>query len=483
MSLKDYWKDACEKGNHEHKGKFLNFGAPACDLDVNLPANLAVYVRRDRNHVNNLLSKGIPRKIGWKGVKDDLQKHLSIVAGKPIRCHFINVDNREFRQCYDDSIFCKGIDVIIFHTTGMVLLCCPSSDLSKIIYGKARDACYLYPMVQKKITTQLIKEIQKNQQPLNWPHFIANFGVGMRNQPATTFDNIKGLARNLAAGTTRFVYRMVNYPINGSQNISAYAKSVYETICFPLFEANNANCEHYSRVFHGKNPARKRLNCNFRDRKYLPILSLMNSSLPETMETSRATMADVWLPEDIELRLVPSEPGVVSIARFENECRTLSEWMMLNIWFPLPLSNTLHIAALNSKAALHENNFLDSRPFARLFPKGSLSNALHGKPMHDDENGAVSPSIWTNLTESGNDEFIAFETTKFRITLKCSKFRVVYFMGFVPHMTFTTREEEGTTSERVSHSCYSKPELEYLGLVMFDRKRRDKSLRCIEKKH
>ena len=65
-----------------------------------------------------------------------------------------------------------------------------------------------------------------------------------------------------------------------------------------------------------------------------------------------------------------------------------------------------------------------------------LKDATEGKePMHDDDNGVISLSCWTSMTEADTLTELVFLINGHEVVLGVSALRWVLFMGYIPHET------------------------------------------------
>ena len=104
----------------------------------------------------------------------------------------------------------------------------------------------------------------------------------------------------------------------------------------------------------------------------------------------------------------------------------------------------------------------------RIFPKGTVG-MYNSKNLHDDKNGALTPSIWTSVV--GKDgTTLTFYGVNFELSLDATEHRFCYFMGWIPHKTVCKDVTKDIYKMRVNHSAYSKPEYEHLALVLFHKK-------------
>lgn len=95
---------------------------------------------------------------------------------------------------------------------------------------------------------------------------------------------------------------------------------------------------------------------------------------------------------------------------------------------------------------------------SRILPKGALGNA-RTKPMHDDDNGAISLSCWTALTEADSATELVFVINGAEVVLEVKELRWVLFMGYVPHESREADQLNPGSTGRVHHSAFVKPEV------------------------
>ena len=98
---------------------------------------------------------------------------------------------------------------------------------------------------------------------------------------------------------------------------------------------------------------------------------------------------------------------------------------------------------------------------SRILPKGACGTAVE-KPMHDDDNGVISLSCWTAVTEADTPTNLVFLINGGEVMLGASASRWVLFMGYLPHETRPVNPRRPGTTTRVHHSAFVKPEAEHL---------------------
>ena len=98
---------------------------------------------------------------------------------------------------------------------------------------------------------------------------------------------------------------------------------------------------------------------------------------------------------------------------------------------------------------------------SRILPKGAVGIAPY-KPFHDDNNGVISLSFWTNLTQPPTPTNLVFLLNGHKVSLRATAHRFVLFMGYVPHETAPVDPSHTSWEPRVHHSAFAKPDAEHL---------------------
>ena len=96
-----------------------------------------------------------------------------------------------------------------------------------------------------------------------------------------------------------------------------------------------------------------------------------------------------------------------------------------------------------------------------IFPPGACG-ITRNKPMHDDDNGVISLSCWTSMTEADTSTELVFLINGHEVILGASALRWVLFMGYIPHETRPADPTQPGSTPRVHHSSFVKPEAEHL---------------------
>jgi hypothetical protein len=97
----------------------------------------------------------------------------------------------------------------------------------------------------------------------------------------------------------------------------------------------------------------------------------------------------------------------------------------------------------------------------RPLPKGTLG-MYPAKALHDDRNSCIIPLMWQSVV--GHDSLnLVFVGKQMKVEMRASHQQFCWFMGWIPHKT----EMIGDMPRFwISHSAYSKPELEHLTLSL-----------------
>jgi hypothetical protein len=104
----------------------------------------------------------------------------------------------------------------------------------------------------------------------------------------------------------------------------------------------------------------------------------------------------------------------------------------------------------------------------RVLPKGACG-IIPYKAMHDDNNGTISPSLWTNsnMTEPASPTLLVFVINGCEISVRVSALRWLMFMGYIPHETRPASPEQTCNEPRLHHSAFVKPDAEHMAAHIF----------------
>ena len=144
----------------------------------------------------------------------------------------------------------------------------------------------------------------------------------------------------------------------------------------------------------------------------------------------------------------------------------MSKYLLCQIFYTLPYGMLPIILIEN---VTRTRDFVSSEnaeyfPIPRIFPKGTLG-MYPTKSMHNDDNGAATPSIWMSV-EGEDSTTLSFHGVDFEISLRATTHRFCWFMGWIPHKSTSTTNIPKKNSKRVNHSSYTKPEYEQFAYAL-----------------
>ena len=157
---------------------------------------------------------------------------------------------------------------------------------------------------------------------------------------------------------------------------------------------------------------------------------------------------------------------------------------MVHVFRTLPYGSLPLMSYINMKRASdhlqNRKDIHDNFPVPRIFPKGTIG-MYKVKSLHDDENGALSPSIWASVV-GHDDTVLTFYGVNFEVSFVTSTHRFCWFMGWVPHKSSFESTNNYGDCLRINHSSYFKPEIEQLALAYLHQKNYRKTLSTIKSK-
>ena len=120
----------------------------------------------------------------------------------------------------------------------------------------------------------------------------------------------------------------------------------------------------------------------------------------------------------------------------------------------------------------------DFFPVPQIFPKGTLG-MYPSKTLHDDENGALTPSVWLSVVGDEQTK-LSFYGINFQLNLTVTTHQFCWFMGWIPHKSTRKVDNNNAPSLRICHLSYSKPEYEQLALSVLDSKHYSMAMKTIQ---
>ena len=345
-------------------------------------------------------------------------------------------------------------DLVIFHGDEFVYVAVPSCSLSIELYDKAKKILAVDPILTSNIREKIMT--MEKDSKYSWPNYSANFGLSYYQQPSimnSENPDVQSRAKLMGVNRGR-IFVKVPKSISKHSFVSKVS-TLYKEKFLPSFKSDR-------KFGFRQKQQRPRMCETFMRRKKMYFPSPLNSSLPNCEDTM-----------------------AIEVGMFENKLRTISEWILTNVFMPLPYSQVAYItsqkmAEVNNLVMKKKRFILPCSTSNRLLPKGTLCN-VYEKPLHDDDNGCITPSIWTNLIED-EYSFIQFHSTNMKIQFRCTTTRFLWFMGYIPHMTKSEKRKHVKCGNnlkspiRISHSAYSKSIHEFMYLHLFDDKVKKESL-------
>jgi hypothetical protein len=210
------------------------------------------------------------------------------------------------------------------------------------------------------------------------------------------------------------------------------------------------------------------------DLKFCGVITVKDRSLPLRDSYELNGGCPTYCP--LLSSLPASTPSdILDAAKWENDQRSLSECILARVFTSLPYANAGSMCAQNMQKA---SDYADSvgkvlpfRDLCRSLPKGS-AGLRSCRALHDDGNSALVPGVWCGV--AGNENCILrFLSLDFNVYLRTTHRRFCYFYGWIPHCSEALAgpammPRDGLSChERVHHSSYSKPLIEFIGLSLF----------------
>jgi hypothetical protein len=425
--------------------------------DVKLPGAANIYRRRDRNRIQSILQSGLMPMVNWKQVQMELTFELGRLLHCKIQAHFDFVDSSctTQHQVVDiDSLLLKEqADIYVLHDKCMVYLVTFSSDVCSHIHSMAAKTTNISVKLNEEIIEGIkavgnSDSMQKSEEAV----YTANYGATVRPQRSTL---------NTKSEKSREINQAVGCPRGGTITNSAP---------FP-FSTSTPVCELYRSEFL---PVYCLPGLDESDRWYSERPNKKRSRVPRfTPGNCLEQRQKFKSPSPLVSSMPPSaDKKLVAAAKFESGARTISEWILCNVFYSLPYGTAGSLARDQLKAAsdyaISRSLPLPCQSLCRPLPKGAIG-IQRTKALHDDGNSALIPGIWTSLL---GDEAVVlrFIGRRFHVYFRTTTFRFCWFMGWIPHKTEVlekpTIRSEGTMSnvERIHHSAFSKTEIEHLAL-------------------
>jgi len=422
----------------------------------NLPAYVDTSLRRDEKLIKRIVKHGVLPRIAWNSVKREYERHLSQLTGrdrfkvifldvgrKDEDAPFLEVDSMDVDVTMEQQ-FAQGI---VVHGKNMVYAATLAPEICAELYERIENKLFRSPVTgfdySVDITDEVYEGIQagfawKGSTPdEEYPPF-SSYGYTPRKRKDALLESKKWQLKTCWALGSPALVTVGNVCPDTHSPQSAVA-ALYHSDFLPYLRKEQPRLA-------------SRFSGDLRTRHKYYISSPLLNSMP-----------------------VACGPGEnsskVKAACAESQFRSISEYLCLLCFGPLPYSSSGLIASQNLRNACDEfkRKFgceLPWRPFVRPFPKGSFGLHKH-TPLHDDANGCIIPGIWTSIS-GGDDVFLNLIGHRMNIKVRGSAKRFCWFMGWIPHQTVSASGEKSSPDGmRVHHSAYSNVEIEHVCLQMF----------------
>ena len=385
------------------------------------------FVKRDKKRMDSIIFENgkLPVIEDWARVEREFTLFAQRHAHTTVRAKFVHIPSDDnFHLKLSDDDWTKDYNFCVIHDDNIVYLAVPSPEMANLLYNAALKKLNL----EIKITEyeeDLMKDYGKKNPKLQFPPFSMNFGITARPQPSSLV--VKRVVKTTSIPS-------VVFPKYNSGFIGVYAKR--STSRKDRYHNNRRGCA--------------RLRQNFR------------SSFHEIPKT----LLDTYVSKDKKVK-----DGLRRLGILENKMRSVDEYLMANFFLPLPYGSLPFISMenmANSRSLMKNDGQKDDFPIPRCFPKGTVG-MYATKSLHDDDNGALTPSFWSSVVGDSN-VVLTFHGMKFEISITASTGRFCWFMGWIPHKSSLISEEIPPKKNRINHSSYCKPEYEQLSLAVLHKK-------------
>lgn len=425
------------------------------------------WMKEDEERLDLILHHNTFPLVCWDVVASRFSSQLTkLLDCSPIKVTMIDIShnhNLETNQVNLDAYMEKEqAGAVIVHDTHLVLVACLSPRLCKEVYHIGASFSNLDLSLSESIISGI--KLIGNSDSMQISEklvYTANFGASVRPQSRQkssspeTMEVIKAMG-GCRRGSTFSIPKDVT-------TVDGHIKKLYQENYFPIFHQKSIAPEDrwYGRRANGKKPRLPRFSSSFASWKKISLFSPLKSSITKKS----------LLPE-------------ASAAKWESDTRSMSEWILSEVFGCLPFGMSAHIAAARlRKAVVMAQRHSIKLPFATLcrpLPKGACG-LQSAKELHDDGNAAIIPGIWTSVV--GNpDVFLRFLGRGLNVKLAATQHRFCWFYGWVPHKSEVNGLLPGNRSrkpsnagkmvgclnnlERIHHSAFTKPEIEFIAFSL-----------------
>ena len=355
------------------------------------------FAKRDRKRLNSIIFGDGKLQVikNWSGVKMEFEYAFKKFFHFDGRVKFVHVRvNSSNPLSMTDESWVSDHDFLIVHGDYFVYLAIPSPRIANIAYDIAKTKMGFEIQVTNYDRDVMSYHGDKDKK-LQYPPFSMNFGITARPQK-------HGLSLKMKPDTFNSIPSVV-LPIYEEHFYGVYIKS--STNAADRYHDIRKGCPRMRQRFEG-------------DTFHIPL------TLQDTYTTNLKKKKKV---------------GVKRLALLENRIRSMSEYLFCQIFYALPYGMLPIISIEN---VTRTRDFVSSEnaeyfPIPRIFPKGTLG-MYPTKSMHDNDNGAATPSIWMSV-EGEDSTTLSFHGVDFEISLRATTHRFCWFMGWIPHKSTLTK--------------------------------------------
>ena len=427
--------------------------------DVAIPLEGTRTLTQDRNRIKSILTNGTMKKVAWSNVKSLLTLQLGRLLNRKVVVIIEKVGSKAMpkERDVDEYLQEKGADVYVLCSDYLALVATCSTTTSQQLYeiGLAKNG------LSDEASQQAIEGIMKiansdSMQKDEATVYTANFGMTetTRQQDTKNCKSHRSHALDDSIGCHRGgdMKRLISTPHSPASVIAPY----YNENCLSFFEDKNESADDWYGNRENKKGKRKpRFSTN------VPLCGGTKVKLPFALVSS--------LPPE-------NDPQLIAACDFENNLRTMAEWILVRCFPSLPYGTSAYIAARQVSAACKysrqaHSQIMPCEALARIFPKGAVGTK-RTKELHDDGNAAIIPGIWTSVT-ADDTVVLRFQSKDFNVFLRATTRRFCWFYGWIPHKTEVLEDPTYRSFgkmeklERIHHSAFWKPRSEHIALVMF----------------
>lgn len=449
------------------KKKVHNYSLPP----INIKAPEQEAMAADKERIATILATNEFPAVDWETAKVQLEANVSkLLRQSATKIDFLNLD--EMIDTISGEPVTSPIDIdhrmrrnssmgTVLHGSHLVYVATFTPEVCGRITELAVSSTGLSYCISKDAITGLMEVANSDSMQANEPAvYTANFGATVRNQKPTTKKAITSdivRAYDYAVGASR--YGRVTTPSSLETSLAEAVSFMYHANFYSKFLDPSLPKEDqwYSERSNGKGsriPRFSKNGKNFWNRGQMMLPCPRKTSLP-----------------------IASNHYQVVAAKTESRIRTLSEWLLANVFAPsLPYSSSAFLAQQNMQRACHYSETANSQPLpiktlCRPLPKGAIG-VQRVKEMHDDGNAAIIPGVWTSLV---GDETVVlqFSGLHWDVYFRTTTRRFCWFYGWIGHKTKVLNDSSVVAKgkmnkvQRVHHSAFNKPDLEHVALALF----------------